>query len=323
MHKVTILLILSFLYYALSFDIKEDKRAFQKFQNFIRKYSKIYSSSEEFITRFRIFKESLLKQKIGGRYQTGITQFADLTPEEFQSKYLNQSPFKQNKFTSFDYAMRGNADEKFNWTDIGVLGPVITQKCSGSSWATATVGNMEALYWLKTGEHRIFSEQQLIDCDDLDEGCKGGLIENAFKWIIKNTGLALQEDYPGKNSDDICKQDITKNFVKLSNYVKLSSTDEEVIKNYLYNTGPLAIGINANLLQFYYRGIINEDESKCDPKGLNHAVILVGYGTENGIEYWIVRNSWGSAWGEKGYFRVIRGKGTCGINTYVLSAVLA
>ena len=90
----------------------------------------------------------------------------------------------------------------------------------------------------------------------------------------------------------------------------ISSTDEEVIKDYLYNTGPLAIGINANLLQFYYRGIINEDESKCDPKGLNHAVILVGYGTENGIEYWIVRNSWGSAWGEKGYFRVIRGKGT-------------
>ena len=90
MHKVTILLILSFLYYALSFGIKEDKRAFQKFQNFIRKYSKIYSSSEEFITRFRIFKESLLKQKIGGRYQTGITQFADLTPEEFQNRMMNK-----------------------------------------------------------------------------------------------------------------------------------------------------------------------------------------------------------------------------------------
>lgn len=89
MHKVTILLILSFLYFAFTFDIKEDKRAFRKFQNFIRKYSKTYSSPEEFITRFRIFKESLLKQKIGGRYQTGITQFADLTPEEFQSKYLN------------------------------------------------------------------------------------------------------------------------------------------------------------------------------------------------------------------------------------------
>lgn len=142
MHKVTILLILSFLCFTFTFDIKENNRAFRKFQNFIRKYSKKYSSPEEFITRFRIFKESLNMQKIGGRYQTGITQFADLTPEEFQSKYLNLSTFKQNKFPSFDYGMQGNADEKFNWMDIGVLGPVITQKCSGSSWATATVGNM-------------------------------------------------------------------------------------------------------------------------------------------------------------------------------------
>jgi len=95
------------------------------------------------------------------------------------------------------------------------------------------------------------------------------------------------------------------------------------MKEFLYTNGPLAIAINADPFQYYIGGIIDEDEWSCDPEGLNHGVVLVGYGSEDGLDYWIIRNSWGDYWGEDGYVRVARGKGTCGVNTYVTTAVLA
>ena len=103
----------------------------------------------------------------------------------------------------------------------------------------------------------------------------------------------------------------------------MSSENEEDIKNYLLKTGPLAVALNADPLQYYDSGILDLDTEECDPEGMNHAVTLVGYGSENGNDYWIVKNSWGTSWGEQGYFRIARGKGTCGINTYITSAILA
>jgi len=88
----------------------------------------------------------------------------------------------------------------------------------------------------------------------------------------------------------------------------------------LSSIGPLSIALNAEPLQFYGGGILDLNESQCDPQGLNHAVAVVGYGNEDGKDYWIIRNSWGSKWGEKGYFRIARGKGTCGINKYISTA---
>ena len=112
---------------------------------------------------------------------------------------------------------------------------------------------------------------------------------------------------------------------KVTGFEKLGYTDEQKIKSYLVSHGPLAIALNATPLQSYKSGILDKNASQCNPKSLNHGVVLVGYGydTTTKKEYWIVRNSWGASWGEKGYFRMLRGKGTCGINTYVTSAVLA
>lgn len=324
MNKFIIALGLIALVASLTPQEKEDQKAFKKFQKFMKKYNKHYSSIQEYMARFNIFRQSL-KQKKNGLYKKGITQFSDLTENEFRRKYLNLNINILNtlQYTEVQHTISGEAPEAFNWVDQKALGAVKNQGSCGSCWAFSTVGNLEGLYYIKYGESKRFSEQQLVDCDDKDEGCNGGLMENTFEWIKENGGVQLESDYPYKGRDQQCKQDKEKLVVKVDSFVKLDSVDEEVIKEYLYKTGPLAIALNANPLQYYYGGIVDDDEKSCDPQGLNHGVVLVGYGSENGVDYWIVRNSWGASWGEKGYFRMLRGKGTCGINTYVTSAVLA
>ena len=324
MNKFIIALALLPLVASLTPQEKEDQKAFKKFQKFMKKYNKHYSSIQEYMARFNIFRQSL-KQKKNGLYKKGITQFSDLTENEFRRKYLNLNINILNtlQYTEVQHTISGEAPEAFNWVDQKALGAVKNQGSCGSCWAFSTVGNLEGLYYIKYGESKRFSEQQLVDCDDKDEGCNGGLMENTFEWIKENGGVQLESDYPYKGRDQQCKQDKEKLVVKVDSFVKLDSVDEEVIKEYLYKTGPLAIALNANPLQYYYGGIVDDDEKSCDPQGLNHGVVLVGYGSENGVDYWIVRNSWGASWGEKGYFRMLRGKGTCGINTYVTSAVLA
>ena len=324
MNKFIIALGLIALVASLTPQEKEDQKAFKKFQKFMKKYNKHYSSIQEYMARFNIFRQSL-KQKSNGLYKKGITQFSDLTENEFRRKYLNLNINILNtlQYTEVQHTISGKAPEAFNWVDQKALGAVKNQGSCGSCWAFSTVGNLEGLYYIKYGENKRFSEQQLVDCDDKDAGCNGGLMENTFEWIKENGGVQLESDYPYKGRDQQCKQDKEKLVVKVDSFVKLDSVDEEVIKEYLYKTGPLAIALNANPLQYYYGGIVDDDEKSCDPQGLNHGVVLVGYGSENGVDYWIVRNSWGASWGEKGYFRMLRGKGTCGINTYVTSAVLA
>jgi C1A family cysteine protease len=185
------------------------------------------------------------------------------------------------------------------------------------------------LYAIKTGKSLVLSEQQLVDCDrDEDQGCNGGLMDNAFGYFVKAGGVEQSKDYPYKARDQTCKFDKTKTVVQLSGFKDIAQ-DEAEIQKALSTVGPLAVAINAEPLQFYDSGIYDGDESDCDPDGLNHGVVIVGYGVEKGKNYWIVRNSWGASWGEQGYFRFIRtkttgkGKGTCGINTNVSTAILA
>jgi C1A family cysteine protease len=182
----------------------------------------------------------------------------------------------------------------------------------------------------KKGVIKTFSEQHLVDCDTEDSGCNGGLMELAFEWIKNNGGFMYEADYPYANKKQTCKQDESK-FVdmKVTGYVKLgegtdtfSPVDEDEVKEFLYQTGPLAVALNATPLQLYTGGIIDYASWICGTSGINHAVTLVGYGvgTKN---YWIVKNSWGKNWGESGYFRIARGKATCGINYYVTTATVS
>ena len=180
---------------------------------------------------------------------------------------------------------------------------------------------------------KTFSEQMLVDCDTYDSGCNGGLMENTFDWLKENGGIMTDTDYPYVGRKQTCASDPTKYVdMQITGYTKLGSSsstwspvDEEEIKEFLYETGPLAVALNANPLQTYSSGILDKTSSQCSTSGINHAVTMVGYGNDSasGKDYWLVKNSWGKSWGESGYFRIRRGTGCCGINCYITTAKVA
>lgn len=325
-------LILALITLAVSSALNEDS-AYKKFQNFIKKYNKQYSSIEEFMARFSVFKRSLNRIKAHKTWKQGITKFSDMTVQEFRKQYLNLNvnALAGVKYTAASVTKGVIAPESFNWLDKDVLGEVKNQGSCGSCYAFSTMGNLEGLYAIKTGNKIVLGEQLIVDCDTDDAGCNGGLMELTFDWIKGNGGVELEEDYPYTGREGRCRSDPSKYVadLKVTGYKKLgdpsktwSPVDEGEIRDFLYETGPLAIALNADALMYYDSGIIDVDEYECDPEGMNHAVVLVGYGNEDGLDYWIVRNSWGKNWGEQGYFRIARGKGTCGINQYITTAIL-
>ena len=311
---------------------EEEEYAFKTFQKFVNKYNKRYDSIEEFLARYRIYKYNLVNSLMETRerklYKTGITKFSDMTQQEFAKIYLNldytalatinRRPVKPSNSNA--------APDSYDWRDTVRVGPVKDQASCGSCWAFSTIANLEGLYAEKKNTYLALSEQLLVDCDTEDSGCNGGLMEYAFTWLESN-GLETESDYAYSGTKGTCKKDTSKYIdMKVTGYKQLSdwsAGDETEIKEFLYETGPLSVALNANPLQTYVSGILDLTSSQCSPSGLNHAVTLVGYGTESGTDYWIVRNSWGSSWGEKGYFRIARGKSTCGINYYVITATVS
>jgi C1A family cysteine protease len=142
-------------------------------------------------------------------------------------------------------------------------------------------------------------------------------MESAFEYLINAGGIMSQDDYQYTAQDGDCQFDQSKVVATVSSYKKLDTQDEDEIATFLSENGPLSIAINAEPLQSYSGGIIDASADECDPSALDHGVAIVGYGTEGGQDYWVIRNSWGSNWGEEGYFRFLRGTGVCGVNTDV------
>ena len=266
-------------------------------------------------------------------YRTGITKFSDLTKQEFAKTYLNLNydAMAMANFDPYIVKVSNEAPSAYDWRDYGRVSAVKDQGSCGSCWAFSTVANLEGLYYANKGVMKTFSEQMLVDCDTSDSGCNGGLMEYAFTWLKKNGGIMLDSDYAYKGTKSTCKSDKTKYVdMTITGYKKLGSSwstwsavDEDEIKEFLYQTGPLAIALNADPLQTYSSGILDLTSTKCPSSGINHAVTLVGYGTESSTDYWIIKNSWGKSWGESGYFRIRRGNGTCGVNCYITTALVS
>lgn len=324
MNKFVILLALIAFVTSLSRDVAEERAAFIEFQQYVKGYEKKYSSVQEFMARYQIFKRNVQKmQNSNESYEEGINQFSDMTFNEFRKIYLNLdfSVIKGIKFNKVHVDIKESLPVAFDWREKGCVNAVKDQQSCGSCWAFSTVGNLEGLYHIKYGKLLRFSEQHLVDCDPIDAGCNGGLMENTFKWLIDNGGFMYESDYKYTGRDEICIEDKSKFVGKVASFNILDTTNEQAIKQYLVETGPLAIALNADALMSYRSGILDKTARQCDPAGLNHAVVLVGYGMAD-KEFWIVRNSWGKSWGESGYFRIALGKGVCGINTYISSAHL-
>jgi KDEL-tailed cysteine endopeptidase len=178
------------------------------------------------------------------------------------------------------------------------------------------VAAVEGINKIKTGNLVSLSEQELMDCDinTGNEGCSGGYMDKAFEFIKKNGGLTTEEDYPYKGEDGTCDKEKENNHaVTISSYEKVAANDEKSLQAAVANQ-PVSVAVDAGSyeFQFYSEGIFT---NQCG-NDLNHGVTAVGYG-EDGGKYWLVKNSWGTSWGESGYIRMERDsndkQGICGI----------
>ncbi|KAF5395352.1 Cysteine proteinase Cathepsin F [Paragonimus heterotremus] len=269
------------------------------YEQFKRDYRKSYANDDD-EKRFAIFKDNLVRAqnyqlKEQGTARYGVTQFSDLTPEEFAAKFL--SPRMDDRVERVQLNDLKSAPESFDWREKGAVTPVENQGSCGSCWAFSVVGTVEGQWFLKTGQLVSLSKQQLVDCDVKDSGCSGGYPPMTYGEVIRMGGLESQKDYPYVGREQKCQLDKSKLLARIDSYIILEANEEKQAA-WLAAHGPTSAGLNAIYLQFYQSGISHPSKSDCEPDWLNHGVVSVGYGVEDGVPYWIIKNSWGSEWGE-------------------------
>lgn len=290
-------------------------------------FKKRYGTNSEEKKAFEAFKDNLktvefLNEKYKGKTTFGYTKFMDMSQQEFQSKVLHQVPkekLRKGKRVVKTIKKILDTPKYWDWEENGAVTTVKDQGSCGSCWSFSAVGNIEGV-WQRAGNPLMdLSTQQVIDCDSLSKGCDGGWMDNAYSYVINTGGIEKEEDYKYEQKQGKCRVNRKLFVANISNAIDMF-LDEELIRDYLYDNNPLSAAMNANFLQFYKEGILDPED--CTSEILNHGVLLVGYGTSNGMPYWRVKNSWGTSWGEKGYFRISRGKDQCGIAEAVASSII-
>jgi len=204
-----------------------------------------------------------------------------------------------------------------DWREQGAVCPIKNQGSCGSCWAFSAVGALEGAYEIKTGNLVCFSEQQLVDCAKGIHypgfGCNGGYMDSAFHYWKTNSAMT-EDNYPYKGKDQTCSYDESKGIVNVPSFVFVKPKDYNALMGAIVGQ-PVSTGIQANkpVFQSYISGVI--DSPNCGTN-LDHGVLLVGYGNDDG-DYYILKNSWGVTWGEKGYFRIrnqrLNDQGICGV----------
>ena len=292
-------------------------------------YKKTYTAIEE-IARYGIFVENYLKinrlNAENGSVKFALNKFADLTGTEFKLKYANggfYEPHRKWVAANTVSSPIKNLPDSVDWRNKGAVTPVKAQDACGSCWAFSTVGLLEGFYFINNGKLLSFSEQQIIDCDtDQNEGCIGGKPYLAVEYAAKN-GLELESDYPYIAQSGTCLYDKAKAFTVAGGYKFVTANSTDHLKAALVDS-PVSIIIEADqqIFQFYRSGVI----TKGCGADLDHCVLAVGYEKLGLYEAFIVKNSWGSDWGQDGYVHIAttqsqnNGQGVCGILTQPLIA---
>jgi len=321
--KMKILILFSCLIaVTLSLSIEEEWRQWKT------QHSRNYQLGEE-EHRMKIFQDNLLRiqrhnelhSKGEKTFTVGLNGFADMTTREFIRR-RNGLKIPRRKMMQMDQMMLNRlvtdpVPDSIDWRTKGVVTSVKDQGQCGSCWAFSAIASLESQHALATGNLVSLSEQNLVDCSQPEgnDGCSGGLMDQAFDYIRINNGVDTEKSYPYKATDQRCHFKARNVGATLKSFVDLP-VNETALQGAVASVGPISVGIDASswAFQFYTSGVYIDDE--CSDNDLDHGVTVVGYDSLNGVPYWTVKNSWGDDWGKQGYILMARNRNNmCGITT--------
>ncbi|KAH8386053.1 digestive cysteine proteinase 1 [Drosophila serrata] len=298
------------------------------FHHFKHKHGVSYRSDVEHEHRKNIFRQNLRyihsKNRAKLSYTLAVNHLADKTEEELKARRGYKSSGVYNTGKPFPYDVSKYQDEipdQYDWRLYGAVTPVKDQSVCGSCWSFGTIGHLEGAFFLKNGGNLVrLSQQALIDCSWAygNNGCDGGEDFRVYQWMLKSGGVPTEEEYgPYLGQDGYCHVDNVTLVAPIKGFVNVTSNDPNAFKLALLKHGPLSVAIDASpkTFSFYSHGVYYESECKNDVDGLDHAVLAVGYGSINGEDYWLVKNSWSTYWGNDGYILMSARKNNCGVMT--------
>jgi len=309
-----------------------------EWENFKVNFGKQYRSLEEHQYRKDAFANNLefvrrhnAEHALGlHTFTVGINKFSDMSGEEFKKQYLSPKPLVD--VPQKIKAVKGDWPDSINWVEKGYVTGVKDQDdqdghyvACAACWAFSATGTMEAAHYGKTGELVSLSEQNLVDCatEYPNAGCSGGYPLIGITHVIKAGGIESEADYPFRAENEECTFNRTKVSATFTNVNGVTRFDEEELTFGVGNLGPFSTCIDATGEAFmqYKSGIYSNPD--CSVTYLDHAVLTVGYGTDdNGTDYWLLKNSWGTYWGDNGYFKMARNAGNmCGIASNAVIAI--